>query len=394
MDTVYAVAADLAALPEGTGIEDVTLKHGQLGAALLFGYLRRAGGPDLSEHGVRFVEGALGVLAERPMSASLYWGFTGIAWVTQHIFASEEMAEDLDVLDEAVAALVEGDADDVGFDMMDGLAGLGLYALERLPRPLARRTVERVVGLLEARAQRDAHGVYWRCAVHQLQPSTRRSYPQGFVMPGVAHGVAGAIGFLAAACEAGVVAPARLRPLVTAAVAWLRAQQADEGRFSFELVPGKPVLPARDAWCHGAPGIPAMLWRAGRAFAEPGWSAQALTTARATAAHAPEDTGAGDAGLCHGAAGLAHMFNRLYQASGDELLGASARAWCERTLAMRTPGQGHGGFLAFEPGRDAAHPWQVDPGLLLGSAGVALALLAACSDVEPRWDRLLLLDLA
>ena len=38
--------------------------------------------------------------------------------------------------------------------------------------------------------------------------------------------------------------------------------------------------------------------------------------------------------------------------------------------------------------------WQPDASLLTGAPGVALALHAACTDVEPLWDRLLLCDLS
>ena len=38
--------------------------------------------------------------------------------------------------------------------------------------------------------------------------------------------------------------------------------------------------------------------------------------------------------------------------------------------------------------------WADDPGFLGGSAGIALALLAAATPVEPAWDRVLLLSAA
>ena len=34
-----------------------------------------------------------------------------------------------------------------------------------------------------------------------------------------------------------------------------------------------------------------------------------------------------------------------------------------------------------------------EPGFLTGAAGIALALLAAVSDVEPAWDRVLLVSI-
>ena len=49
-----------------------------------------------------------------------------------------------------------------------------------------------------------------------------------------------------------------------------------------------------------------------------------------------------------------------------------------------------GGFLFMAVEADLEElVWTADAGFLIGSAGVALALLAAVSGVEPAWDRLL-----
>jgi hypothetical protein len=100
------------------------------------------------------------------------------------------------------------------------------------------------------------------------------------------------------------------------------------------------------------------------------WEQRALTIARRAAARPEEDCGVADAGLCHGAAGLGHLFNRLHQASGDAALAAASERWFARALAMELPGE---------------------PGVLVGSAGVALALFAATGEEEPVWDGFLLL---
>ncbi|HEX7277236.1 MAG TPA: lanthionine synthetase LanC family protein, partial [Acidimicrobiales bacterium] len=92
--------------------------------------------------------------------------------------------------------------------------------------------------------------------------------------------------------------------------------------------------------------------------------------AAAAAARPIQDAGVVDAGLCHGAAGLLHVSNRLYQATGDERQAAAARRWLEPALTLPVAGAG----------------------FLEGRAGVGLALLAATTDVEPEWDRILLLS--
>ena len=117
-----------------------------------------------------------------------------------------------------------------------------------------------------------------------------------------------------------------------------------------------------------------------------------MEIARGAASRPLDQAGVVDAGLCHGAAGLGQLFNRMYQATADETLGRAARFWFERTLAMRQPGRGVGGFSALSAKEDGTRYWDDDPGILSGAAGIALALLAATTSIEPEWDRMLLIS--
>ena len=100
-----------------------------------------------------------------------------------------------------------------------------------------------------------------------------------------------------------------------------------------------------------------------------------------------------DAGLCHGAAGVGHLFNRMFQATGEERLAEAARLWFERTFTFQAPGEPIAGFRAWEVGIEGNPGWRPDAGFLEGAAGVGLALLGAVSGVEPAWDRVLLVSL-
>ena len=101
-----------------------------------------------------------------------------------------------------------------------------------------------------------------------------------------------------------------------------------------------------------------------------------------------------DAGLCHGAAGLAHLFNRIHQATGDAVLGDAARraVWCWRSTCT-TRGSGWAAFLGSDPLDRRGPQWVADPGILMGSTGIGLALLAATGTVELAWDRILMLSI-
>jgi len=158
--------------------------------------------------------------------------------------------------------------------------------------------------------------------------------------------------------------------------------------------PGISPKPTRLAWCYGDLGIAVALLQAARGVREPAWEREAMMIARRCAARPAEQSGVVDCGLCHGAAGVGHLFNRLFQATGDESLRDAARFWFNRTFDMRRPNEAIAGFPAWmpDPERPEEKRWVAEPGILEGAAGVALALLAATTGIEPEWDRMLLVS--
>jgi hypothetical protein len=157
--------------------------------------------------------------------------------------------------------------------------------------------------------------------------------------------------------------------------------------------PGIPRRPSRLAWCYGDLGVAVVLLAAARCAGRPEWESEALRIARQAARWSPERNGVVDACLCHGAAGAAHLFNRLWQASGDPELAATARYWVEQALQLRRSDRGIAGFAALFDVKDGQEQWLDDPGLLLGPAGIGLALLASATPTEPAWDRSLLVSI-
>jgi len=186
----------------------------------------------------------------------------------------------------------------------------------------------------------------------------------------------------------------KARPLLDGAVAWLLAQEPTDRTQSFPcwVGPGISPKPTRLAWCYGDLGIAVALLQAARGVGETAWEREALRIARRCAGRPVEQSGVRDSGLCHGTAGVGHLFNRLFQATGEEALREAARFWFARTLELRQADKAIAGFPALisDPERPEEKRWVADPGILTGAAGIALALLAATTDVEPEWDRMML----
>lgn len=275
---------------------------------------------------------------------------------------------------------------------MNGLVGLGVYALERNPRSRGKECLEHVVAHLAERAEvQPEGGVAWNIPVEWLPSDHRSRILGGERNLGVAHGMPGVVAFLGRAAQAGIFIA---EPLLKQSVTWLLTQGRKKGLgsiFPYRSSPTSTGEETRQAWCYGDPGIACALLVAARGVGDRSLEQFALSVASQAAARPAQEAEIQDAGLCHGSAGLAHLYHRLYEISRDPLLHQAAISWFDWTLEFWRPGVGVGGFLALVPGHSGPS-WRSEPGFLTGAAGIGLALLAAVTSVEPEWDRLLLIS--
>ncbi|MEM7350298.1 MAG: lanthionine synthetase C family protein [Acidobacteriota bacterium] len=398
---VDRLAGGLAKLPtgyaQGAQWGAAALDAGRLGQALFWAYRARVtDDAEAADRAVECFDAASDELVRLPMQPILYAGFLGTAWVGDYlqewIFeADDDLASEDDDNGEIDAALLKSLTPTTGLwncDLLKGLVGCGVYALQRLPRRRAVLCLERIVDHLAARAVEVGPGVSW--------PPLAEVDPRVTYRLGLAHGTAGVVAFLAAVCRAGV-ATDRARPLLDQACAWLLSVLApggDVSRCPVRVSPEGDVAPPALSWCSGSPGIAAGLLLAARCCEHRGWETAALELARAASASS-EDLP--DAGFCHGAAGVAHTFHRMYQATGEPTFAAAARTWLQRLLASQQLDMGETGFFTdpLSPHigvRPGGPELQETGGLMRGAAGIGLVLQAAISDEAPDWDRLMLLS--
>ncbi len=382
LTAVAEIAAALGSLPH----DDASLAGGTAGRAVLHARLV-ADDPAQRDAALACLRHAAASLRTPGGSSSLFLGAAGTGWVVTHLAGELLDARDRCAsLDRALLRLLDRQPWPGRFDLVTGLVGLGVYALERLDVLKGTALLERVVRRLGEMAVRDEDEVYWWTRPQWLNEEVRTAAPSGQIDLGLAHGIPGPIALLGAACAAGVASDVARGPL-EGAVACLLREAANAEHLSYSWQPGRDPSPARTAWCYGEPGVASALLIAARGAGEPAWEEAALALARRAASRSLADSGVVDAGVCHGAAGLGLIFARLHHATGDPVLGDAARSWFERTLELRQPGTGIGGFATEGP--EGATD---DPGLLTGATGIGLALHAAASDQEPTWDRILLLS--
>jgi lantibiotic modifying enzyme len=376
--------------PNGTShseqaARDLSLAWGAAGLLIADSYCGSVGQENRVERRAgKLVDGLL----RHPLPPTLYRGFWGIGWSFAHMKRSGITdAFDTEGLDESLTPSLEWMRRGRAHDLMRGLVGLGVYALEHPVASHARRTVRSVVSELGRLCVWSEEGASWPTPAEALDTEERGIWPNGRVDLGMAHGSGGVIAFLAAAAQR--ERTAQTVRLLEGAVSWLLKHQQRRGQGSFFAAyageTGKPSKTAL-AWCVGDLGISVSLALAARALGRDDWREEALRLALHSAKR-PAGDAVNDTSLCHGSAGLAHLFSRLHQYLGHSALRAAAVRWYGRCLAAETPER----FRGFGAPRYAGSR-RHDPGFLMGAAGVALALQAATSERAPSWDRVLLLS--
>jgi hypothetical protein len=350
--------------------------------------------PDPGDEAGQALAAAIARLGSQQAPA-LYGGAARIAFAVGHLSAGDDADLACEMIERSLLRFVAQPTET--YDLISGYVGIAVPVLQRIAdgkaspssEPLARGILDH----LERLARPMPSGLAWHTPPHLLPAWQREIAPEGYINLGLAHGIPGVVAILARYIAAGVD-PGRARALLDGAMAYLRsvADPRVGARYTAWLPSARSDGTPRVAWCYGDLGVAVAVMAAAAATGREDWRSDALELAHGMAARSYESSLVSDAGLCHGAAGVAHLFNRLAQASGDDTLAQAADTWFGRTLAIRRSdaiagfprGTVTDGVASFEPGAD----------LLTGASGVALALHAAISPIEPAWDQLLLADLS
>ena len=346
------------------------------------------------------------LMESRPAHNGLFGGIAGFGWMLQHVIniisssedaGSENTSDeddpftDLDTL--IVKLLNPNNALLTPYDLIGGFVGLGVYWLERLPSHKATNGISRTLDALERTSTETTVGKTWFTPKSLVPGQQLERAPSGYYNLGVAHGVPGVISFLAQAATQSFDSDVRTRAstMLCGSMRWLLAQKRSgfQSVYSSWTIPGQDCGNSRTAWCYGDLGIAAILRFVGERTGNPEWISEARALMSRTV-HRNLDIGIMDAGLCHGALGVAHIFNRSYHTYQEEIYRTAALMWVQKGLSFRKPGSGIAGYYAWNI--SSLPREEANVSLLSGVVGIALVLLSFIAPVEPRWDRLMLMS--
>ncbi len=155
---------------------------------------------------------------------------------------------------------------------------------------------------------------------------------------------------------------------------------------SSEEVAGSP---SRLAWCYGDPGVAYVLYQAGLMFNDRKLVAFALgVLEHSTKRRTLEEAGIFDAGFCHGTAGVAHIYHKIWRYTSLPVFKEACEHWMRKTLDLGIRHDGIAGYKSFDPTNGL---YSNSYGMLEGAAGIGLVLLSYFTG-DCDWDYCLLLN--
>ncbi|HAS44035.1 MAG TPA: hypothetical protein DCS93_26390 [Microscillaceae bacterium] len=385
---------------------DLTLMGGKSGIILFYSYLYKATqNIDYYNQAVTFIEESLVEASPETMDLSLAAGYAGLVWVMVHVaeildLDASEIAQNLDayIKNYSKKSLQEGDYDYMYF----GMGGM-LYALEKGNEE---EFLGECVDLLASFAKKDEKGIRWSESPTYTQISDKEDLAEDVVIYnlGLSHGISSIVVVLARCFKAGV-RQNTCKELLTGIIQYFlnckdvpmqnnsdKEEDRYQCHFSYTNREGENAIPdvtTNLRWCYGDLGITAAISLAGQYTQDSEWlqlGAQLAIDCARRHTHKVEVTSVTEAGLCHGTIGNAHIFNRLYHLHHLSELKEASNFWLKKGLEQYEEwGQK---FLVNETlfGQPQV------PGLLEGYAGIGLALMSFIYDVDPAWDKVLLLS--
>ncbi len=373
---------------------NIALMGGKTGVALFFFYYAKyTNEGKYYDIGMTILDSIFDEINKDFVYHTFAGGLAGIGWTVEHLIQADFIEADSDEilgdLDPYLHKMMIADIQNKNYDFLHGAVGNGIYFLNRLSSLEAKNFLIELIDELDKISVKDEDGsIKWWSILN------RDDGTEGFNLS-LSHGIASIIAFLGKLYEKGVHKE-KVSALLEGAVCYLLKHTLDTSKYlsnfpSWIPKEEQPLSHSRLAWCYGDLGIGIALWQAARSIGDKAWEKKATDTLLHSSNRKDvKESMVIDAGLCHGATGIAHLFNRMYHYTGLEVFKDTALYWFDHTLKMANHEDGFAGFKAWHTEKYGG--WVAETGLLEGVSGIGLALISLLSDIEPGWDRSLLMS--
>lgn len=327
-----------------------------------------------------------------PMIGSLSMGITGFGWLLAHVekhgLADIKATKLLKQLDEVILSKSLEMLNEGNYDYLHGGLGGGMYFLNRGNNKKNHLILSKILNDLETKAVEFGNNMAWKnCDL--ITKKLKNDYNLG-----LSHGIPSILMFLIGCYEIDLEKE-RTKQLIEKTANFLFSSSQDSSLGSYygvKIDTSDPsVRPSRLSWCYGDLGVIYSLLRANNILKRTDisrFTSEVLDFQFKRTE--PKKELVLDAGFCHGASGVAHMFHKIYELTSNKECQKIANYWIDVTMSMDTFKDAPVGYKSYQYNRDPL--WKHDSGLIEGVPGIGLALMSSVSSVKVFWDELFLLN--
>jgi len=336
-------------------------------------------------------------LTNEEFTTTHYSGLAGIGWLYEYLSQRKIIDCDTNALLEESDFYLENVLKkklwEGNYDFLHGGVGVALYFAKRVAKKKELVSVlNQFLEDLEKLSTKQEDGtIKW---ISLLSGDT----PELGYNISLSHGMSSIIAILSKLYKIEGINKEKTEKLLRGVVQYVLAQEIDKNEYgsyfsSYALESTPTVFKSRLAWCYGDLGIASAIYQAGKVLKENAWRNKALEIFifAATQRRNLEDNFVRDACLCHGTAGIGHIFYRMWWNTKMPEFKDAADYWFDQTLKMAKFPDGLAGFKTLEM-PDNKPAWVNKFDLLEGISGIGLALLTYYYEMDPEWDECLLLS--
>ncbi|MDW3191892.1 MAG: lanthionine synthetase C family protein [Cytophagales bacterium] len=378
---------------------DISLLNGDMGIAIFYAALYRVTKEQKYLNTCHeLVDSSIDKVARMELNPSFVTGFTGIGWSLQYLMNNNYL-ESTDLLQDLDAYIYDASINKLRgkyYDFLHGGTGAAVYAMER-ENDEAVVFLETYLKYIDEIKEENKYGYAWED--YTFPKGKDHLHARAYTL-GLSHGVPSIIMVLLRIHKLGINNELT-KDLITGGLNWIKANKIENVNSISEYPNcvydsvGTIDGPSLMRWCYGDMGIALMYWDSGNILNEGDWIQDGEDLMRRNLKRTDLiEQDFYDAGVCHGTAGVAHIFSKYHERTRNTEFKEKADFWMTQSLQAAKHEKGPAGYKfhnAAENNGVYYNRWRKMYGLLNGIAGVGLVFL---SHLEPalNWDKALLID--
>lgn len=365
------------------------LYNGQFGILLfLLYYSRYSNISHYNSYTEVYAEQLLNKLASNLPTHTFCSGLAGILYsfefLRQNNFINLDISEVENDFENYLLQKMEQEIAINNYDFMHGALGIGLYFLKKEKKE---KYIKKLIDFLYNTAEKNQDKTLFKWKSIVRNEKNEKEYNIA-----LSHGMSSILVFLSYVIDY-KMKDERIFEMIKGTANYILKQQIDYKIYgsyfpSLSSENKSPLRKSRLAWCYGDLGIAVSLWQTGKRINCEEYKQKSIEILlHSTTRLSLKDNFVFDAGICHGSAGIAMIYNRMYKETKIKEFLNAFNYWIEKTLEFSTFDTGIAGYKYY-----VSNTWKNDYSLLTGVSGIGLVLLSCLEKKESNWNEMLLIS--